>query len=371
MRELIIADKNDFIEVANAIRGKLGTSNALSFPGDFIESIEGIENGAGGNNEVEDVMISGTLSSYFNDRVTTIGSHAFHGASKLMTVSFPIARDIGSYAFADCSRLVSISFPAAIYVRSEAFRDCIGLVNIELSSCLQIEQWGFDGCSNLASINFPNVTTIKANSFSRCCNLIKVNLPQLPTVASYAFYGCNKLKMASFASCTNLSGYAFASCYNLSSLIIGGSKVCYLYNSSPFLSTPYVGYSASFSGTPYIYVPSSLITSYKASTNWVYFSSYFRAIEDAIIQEPSIDSVSTFFIESTEYSVRRGMTWADWVNSSYNTDGFQIKTGNFIYSHDNNTLYKGTEGDCYKDEIIIAGFKYFIEESLPMPPGRG
>jgi hypothetical protein len=76
--------------------------------------------------------------------------------------------------------------------------------------------------------------------------------------------------------------YASAFLYtNLSQLYLAGSAVYQLYNSNAFEYTPYTGYSASFSGTPYIYVPASLITKYKTATNWAYFSSYFSAIEDA------------------------------------------------------------------------------------------
>ena len=35
-----------------------------------------------------------------------------------------------------------------------------------------------------------------------------------------------------------------------------------------------------FTGTPYIYVPSALVNSYKTATNWSSYAAQIRAIED-------------------------------------------------------------------------------------------
>lgn len=45
MSDLIIANKTDFIEVANAIREKAGTSDPLAFPGGFVNAVESISLG--------------------------------------------------------------------------------------------------------------------------------------------------------------------------------------------------------------------------------------------------------------------------------------------------------------------------------------
>ena len=45
MADIIVADKLDFIEVANAIREKGGTADALAFPAGFAEAIASIDAG--------------------------------------------------------------------------------------------------------------------------------------------------------------------------------------------------------------------------------------------------------------------------------------------------------------------------------------
>jgi hypothetical protein len=166
----------------------------------------------GGDTSAEDGIITKTISSYTNDRVTYIGSSAFTYCSRLTTVSFPVATTIGYSAFGYCSRLTTVSFPVAT------------------------------------------------------------------TISDYAFTSCSGLITASFPAATSIGGSAFNRCYNLKSLYLTGSSLCKLSNSNAFASTPIGGYSTSAGTYGSIYVPASLLASYKASTNWTYFSSRFVGV---------------------------------------------------------------------------------------------
>ena len=101
---------------------------------------------------------------------------------------------------------------------------------------------------------------------------------RVTTIGSYAFYSCTSLTTVSFPNATSIGGYAFCGCYNLKSLYLTGSSVCKLSASNAFSSTPIGGYSASARTYGSIYVPTSLLTSYKTATNWTYFSSRFVGI---------------------------------------------------------------------------------------------
>ena len=72
--------------------------------GTSIFGVNGTYEGSGGSSsgdgyEEADSLVTRTVSSYTNDRVTTIGSGAFFFCSQLTTVGFPVATSIGSYAF--------------------------------------------------------------------------------------------------------------------------------------------------------------------------------------------------------------------------------------------------------------------------------
>ena len=133
------------------------------------------------------------------------------------------------------------------------------------------------GRTNLTSVNFPSCTEIKEHAFNRCVNLTTANLQSVKTIGNGAFYNCNIIT-ASFPAATFIDTQAFYRCYNLKSLYLMGSSICKLSKSYAFLSTPIGGYSASAGTYGSIYVPASLLTSYKAATNWTYFSSRFVGI---------------------------------------------------------------------------------------------
>ena len=185
--------------------------------------------------ENEDAMVTRTLSSYFNDRVKSIGSCAFY----------------------NCTNLTAVSFPA----------------------CTTINQNAFQNCTSLTTVNFPACTTIGSYAFQNCTNLTTVSFPACTTIGSYAFQNCtSSLTTVSFPACTTISFWAFNRCYNLKSLYLMGSSLCKLSHSNAFTSTPIGGYSTSAGTYGSIYVPASLLTSYQTATNWTYFSSRFVGI---------------------------------------------------------------------------------------------
>ena len=66
-------ETTELVKIANAIRTKTGTTDKISLE-DMPAKIAAIE--SGGDTDAEDGLITRTLTSYTNSRVTTIGSHA-------------------------------------------------------------------------------------------------------------------------------------------------------------------------------------------------------------------------------------------------------------------------------------------------------
>lgn len=127
--------------------------------------------------------------------------------------------------------------------------------------------------SLLEEISIPKCTRIGPQVFESCSNLTKINAPMCATINSSAFIGCNNLQTISFPKLQTLSGYDFFSgCTKLQSIYLMGSSVCTLTHSMGFRNSPitvssYLGYFGS------IYVPSSLLTTYKTATYWSQISS--------------------------------------------------------------------------------------------------
>ena len=61
----------------------------------------------------------------------------------------------------------------------------------------------------------------------------------------------------------------------------------------------------------------------------------------------------SFIIYNLEFQAEQGMTWQEWVNSSYNTNEFYI-SGNFVYSKANKSI-----SSVKPTDVIISGKTYY------------
>lgn len=114
----------------------------------------------------------------YNNRtlaVTSIGSSAFNGCSRLTGVTIPNSvTSIGGAAFLDCSRLTNITIPNSVTsIGNSAFLNCSGLTSMTIpNSVTSIENYAFKNCFGLTSITIPNsVTSIGYSAFDFCLNM--------------------------------------------------------------------------------------------------------------------------------------------------------------------------------------------------------
>lgn len=245
-------------------------------------------------NEVEKEAHSSLTMVNF-PRVTNIETSAFQYSS-LSEANFPAAITIGSSAFQECTALTSASFPLAENIGEWAFQHCGSLTNIDFPLVTDIGYGGFVNCTNLANISFPKATTIGNDTFSCCVNITHADFPLATSIAYSMLQGCTRLVSTNFPSATVVNGnafsnctaltkldfplvtsigtYAFSNCSSLTALILRRASVCTLANANALTN------SAIAKGTGYIYVPSALVASYEAATNWATYAKQIRAIED-------------------------------------------------------------------------------------------
>lgn len=81
-----------------------------------------------------------------------------------------------------------------------------------------------------------------------------------------------------------------------------------------------------------IVVTGGTIVSYDDTTGELVVTAGTTAVE--VTCESAVSTIS-FSISGTTYQAEEGMTWAQWVASEYNTDGYKI-VDNSVYSSDNN-----------------------------------
>lgn len=204
---------------------------------------------------------------------TKVSNHAFYGCTKLKTANLPLCSSLGSYAFYKCTALLSVSLPICQYVTSYAFYGCESLSAIILPSCTSMSMYAFQGCYNLKTVSIPSLRYIPNSVFKSCSSLTTVSLPSTWGVSGYTFAYCENLSTLTLPALSVIySNYCFRGCVRLISLYLPGSRIVSLINKSAFVSTPIGGYSTTAGQYGSVYVPSSLLASYKAATNWTTIS---------------------------------------------------------------------------------------------------
>lgn len=283
--------------IANAIRSKTGYSGKLTLD-QMATQINSIE--------TQDTLIERKVTKIVNSNVSYVASYAFWGYGALQEVSLPNVTTVYSYAFSGCTSLISVSLPKVVSINN-SFESAVGnkiqyaylpkctnyfpvgnsMISLTLGTSIcdnitykgalkyvnfpnatTIEGECFYNARSLISASFPNVTSVGTNAFNQCILLSNIYLPKANYIGDSSFQSCSKLAQLSI-SASYIGNMAFFSCTNLSKLTLTYPSVCRLgnYPTGIFIGTKI------YSGTGSIYVPASLLASYKNDYNWSYFSS--------------------------------------------------------------------------------------------------
>ena len=182
-----------------------------------------------------------------SNSITAIGSNVFDSCYSLTEVTLPTSiTTIGDYMFQNCYSLNYVNIPAEITsIGLHAFNGCHSLVNIDLPlGITEIKNYCFFGCDSLASITIPGtVTKIGLSAFNQCTSLTTVRLPK--SITSFA--------NSAFANCTGAG----------------------LYDFTQHESVPLLNNTGVFSKMPTdckILVQSTLVDTWKATTNWAIYA---------------------------------------------------------------------------------------------------
>ena len=225
------------------------------------------------------VIINGNKCS-----VSEIAPEVFRNYSRLLSIKIPNSvTSIGEEAFRGCSGLTSLTIPNSVTsIGNIAFSGCSGLTSLTIpNSVTSIGVEAFSGCSKLSYISFPKVELIYPSAFTNCTSITGVSFPLLSRVYSNVFSNCASMSYAIFPNVNSISASAFWKCSRLLSLYLLSSSLVALANGNAFVSTPISTYTTYTSGVRgNIFVPSSLYSSYLASTNWTAYSSRFVSMTD-------------------------------------------------------------------------------------------
>ena len=234
----------------------------------------------------------------------SIGSSAFRNCSSLSQVNLPTVKTTHQAAFNSCSSLTSLtlctdvywtipfatrtyggtpiiteSSTASIYVRSDTYSLWISssfwsnysskFVSVPVSGpALSFSNGLVSGTTKAIASDFTSYLSVTAS------DITNVLLPECKYLYALTFQSCTSLNQVNLPVCSYIGDGAFLNCNLFSSITIGYSGVCSLGGSNAFSATPIA------SGTGSIYVPASLVDTYKTATNWSYFSTQIFPISE-------------------------------------------------------------------------------------------
>lgn len=205
-------------------------------------------------NNSHDVLLKREVTSYVNNSVTSLGAGAFSGWTTIKSISLPEVTYVSTRAFYNCTSLTDLYLPKLISNENEAFRDCDALVSISLPECTSLKG-AFCYCGVLKNVSVPKLQQMDNNVFYNCVSLETLELPATFTKI---------LRTNTFNGCTALT-----------KLVLQYAGVVSLASTTSFTNTPIAN------GTGYIYVPDSLVATYKTATNWSTYANQIKGISEA------------------------------------------------------------------------------------------
>ena len=158
--------------------------------------------------------------------VTSIGISAFEECSSLTNIEIPEGvTSIGWYAFSGCSSLTDIIIPEGVTsIEISAFEECSSLTDVEIpEGVTSIEISAFEECSSLTNIEIPKgVTSIERSAFSGCSSLTNIEIPEgVTSIESHVFYRCSGLTNIEIPEgVTSIGWNAFSGCSSLTNIVI-------------------------------------------------------------------------------------------------------------------------------------------------------
>lgn len=277
--------------VVDGTMGFLGQSSSDSYSGVLRHSSEADTRNVVYQNAVQRIEIG--------EGVTHIGGYAFHSCYSLASITIPDSvKEIANNSFQNCYSLKSIVIPDGLTsIGTSAFFNCYNLSSVAIPDGLtSIGASAFYNCYNLSSVAIPDsMVTILGSAFYNCFSLPSITMPDSVTsISGMAFQGCYSLMNLTLPNgLANIANYTFCKCYRMSSIAIPGSvksissnafENCYgvrYYDFTRSSSIPTLSNANAFkniSADCEIRVPSALVDTWKAATNWSTYADYIVGV---------------------------------------------------------------------------------------------
>ena len=169
----------------------------------------------------------------------------------------------------------NISLGASVNkIKEFMFAACKNLVSCNLESVTEIGDQAFNGSGLTGDVVITQPCDVGISAFYSCTNISTITFKGgIKRLLATLFYNCSNLSIVDIKFTDQLTGYmnAFTATPNLHTLILRQNFVYPINSAFPS--------NCGLSSSGNIYVPSSLVDSYKSATNWSTQADKITAIE--------------------------------------------------------------------------------------------
>lgn len=179
--------------VADAIRSRAGTEDALVFPDGFVSAVEGIP-------DYLAQVLNKTITNYYSAEVTSTPAQVLRDQTSLVSITMPNCTILEYVILRGCTALKYVDCPSVWRVQQEAFALCSALEKVDLPMLRYISAKSFQNCTSLSVfiICKPEVITLNnVDAFSGT-----------PIESGTGYIYVPKALENSYKSATNWSTYA-------------------------------------------------------------------------------------------------------------------------------------------------------------------
>lgn len=260
--------------ILTSIENKGVDTSSVSTLDDVPALIDSIENGGGTSSITKGLIIN----ECDNDGYAT--SASLVGMTSVPDSMFYFAFYISSSRYSYLSKCTNFELPDNLTsIGTYSFYNASGLTITKLpDSITSIGDYGFGFSSNLALTKLPSsLTSLGAQCFNGCSKLAITKVPPgVTSIGDYTFQNCTSLRNVEIeGNITSIGSNAFYGCSNLSDIRLPNvTKVPTLSNKNAFTNSKITA------TTGHIWVPASLLSSFKSASNWSNYASHIVAIGD-------------------------------------------------------------------------------------------
>lgn len=145
-----------------------------------------------------DLFLTDQLEEYSNEELVTLKSYTFGGRDNLKTLNLPNLSKVPSHCITNCKNLI----------------------NLNLSSVTEISSYGLN-VLGVETLTLPNLTSFVSYSIHYLHNLKVIDFPKITRFSTLGLSSCESLETIYLASCRKLSTNSFGYASKITDIYLG------------------------------------------------------------------------------------------------------------------------------------------------------